>query len=85
MKKTEIECAHVNLPAYKNKSIYIYELPSKQTLSLCPDCHMVLAGKVMQQLATEVFLGNPPWVDVKLTEKEESEQWKKKKKTTKKK
>lgn len=81
MKKINIECVHVNLSKYKDRSIYIYELPDKQTIYLCPDCNMILAGKIMEQLATEVFLDVPKWSEEnnKLNDKEESKKCLKKK------
>lgn len=78
MKKIDIECRHINLPEEKKRSLYIYELPQKQTITLCPDCNMVLAGQIMQQLATEVFL-DIPILDIPNTIKmEESEKCQKK-------
>lgn len=88
MKKTEIECVHVKLPAYRKRSLYIYELLDGQTLYLCPDCNMMLAGKVMEQLAIEVFVDKPEWNNNKsyeLIKREESKICQKKKKIRKKK
>ena len=78
MKKTEIECMHVKLPEYRHKSIYIYELPDKQTIYLCPDCNMNLAAGIMKQIAVEVFVDRPEWIDDELIEREEYKKCKKK-------
>lgn len=53
---TDLQCIHVDMKKHKDKSIYIYKISSKQDVILCPDCNMILAGGIMKQLATEVFL-----------------------------
>lgn len=50
----EMSCTHFN----KNKcnEEYIYDISKTESLSLCKECHMILASKIMEQLALEVFL-----------------------------
>lgn len=52
-----MQCKHISQKKHKDRGIYIYELIDKDTISLCPDCNMILAEQIMQQLATEVFVG----------------------------
>jgi hypothetical protein len=58
-KKSDIECIHLsnkdNLDKY-NDDVYIYPINKEQDISLCKDCNRELASKIMEQMATELFL-----------------------------
>lgn len=49
IKSGEIKCSH-----YKGEG-YHYNISDKETLLLCDQCNLNLAGEVMKQMATEVF------------------------------
>ena len=50
-----MECKHANTKKDNDESIYIYSLGDEE-LTLCPQCNMILAGEILKQLATEVFV-----------------------------
>ena len=56
--KMDMQCKHINMKKYKDRSIYIYKISSEQDVILCPDCNMNLAGEINKQMAIEVFLDN---------------------------
>ena len=53
-KKYSLECKHIQKDDYEN--IYIYPIDDEQELCLCTQCNMILASKMLEQLALETFL-----------------------------
>jgi len=47
-----MECKHHK----KEGEGYNYDLSDGEEVWLCRDCHMILAGEIMKQLAIEVFV-----------------------------
>jgi len=53
MEKYSMECIHIT---DNNPEGYIYPIDEDQELCLCPECNMILASKVLEQLALETFI-----------------------------
>jgi hypothetical protein len=55
--KNDIYCIHLSNEndSYKD-DVYIYPLSDKQDICLCNNCNRELAAKIMEQIATELFI-----------------------------
>lgn len=53
-KEYSLECKHIQDNDYDD--IYIYPIDDEQELCLCKQCNMILASKMLEQLALEIFL-----------------------------
>jgi len=67
----DIMCKHVEMKKYEDRGLYIYHINSKQSIMLCEDCNMDLAGEMARQQAMEVFMHGPVICSCKICQDEE--------------